>query len=105
MTDLTLDVARKISDAALAKCREMKLKPMAIAILDARGTLKTFIAEDNTSLLRGEVAHGKAYGALALGMGIARDLQARQRAAVFCRCHQHHGARRAGAGAGRCPHQ
>ena len=28
MTDLTLDVARKISDAALAKCRELKLKPM-----------------------------------------------------------------------------
>lgn len=69
MTGLTLDVARKISDAALAKCRELKLKPMAIAILDARGCMKTFVAEDNTSLLRGEVAHGKAYGALALGMG------------------------------------
>jgi len=27
------------------------------------------VAEDNTSLLRGDVAHGKAYGALALGMG------------------------------------
>ena len=38
MTDLTLDVARKISDAALAKCRELKLKPMAVAVLDARGT-------------------------------------------------------------------
>ncbi len=69
MTDLTLELARKISDTALAKCREMKLKPMAIAVLDARGRLKTFVAEDNTSLLRGEIAHGKAYGALALGMG------------------------------------
>lgn len=69
MTDLTLDVARKISDAALAKCRELKLKPMAVAVLDARGALKTFVAEDGTSLMRGEVAHGKAYGALALGMG------------------------------------
>jgi uncharacterized protein GlcG (DUF336 family) len=69
MTELTLDQARTIADAALAKCREMKLKPMAVAILDARGCLKTFVAEDGTSLLRGEVAHGKAYGALALGMG------------------------------------
>jgi uncharacterized protein GlcG (DUF336 family) len=69
MTDLPLDVARKISDAALAKCRELKLKPMAVAVLDARGTLKTFVAEDGTSLMRGEVAHGKAYGALALGLG------------------------------------
>lgn len=69
MTELTLDVARTITDAALAKCREMKLKPMAITVLDARGCLKTFVAEDGTSLLRAEVAHGKAYGALALGMG------------------------------------
>lgn len=69
MTELTLDVARTITDAALAKCREMKLKPMAVAVLDARGCLKTFMAEDGTSLLRAEVAHGKAYGALALGMG------------------------------------
>lgn len=69
MTDLTLDIARKISDAALAKCRELNLKPMAVAVLDARGTLKTFVAEDGTSLMRGEVAHGKAYGALALGLG------------------------------------
>jgi uncharacterized protein GlcG (DUF336 family) len=27
------------------------------------------VAEDGTSLLRSEVAHGKAYGALTLGMG------------------------------------
>jgi len=69
MTDLTLDVARKISDAALAKCREMKLKPMAVVVLDARGALKTVVAEDGTSLMRTEIAHGKAYGAIALGMG------------------------------------
>lgn len=69
MTDLTLAVARRISDAALAKCREMKLKPMAIAVLDARGCVKISVAEDGTSLMRGEIAYGKAYGALALGMG------------------------------------
>jgi uncharacterized protein GlcG (DUF336 family) len=69
MTDLTLPVARKIADAALAKCRDMKLKPMAITVLDARGCVKTSVAEDGTSLMRGEIAYGKAYGALALGMG------------------------------------
>ena len=69
MTDLTLAVARKICDAALARCREMKLKPMAITVLDARGCVKTSVAEDGTSLMRGEIAYGKAYGALALGMG------------------------------------
>ena len=69
MTALTLEVARKIADAALGKCREMKLKPMAIAVLDARGCVKTSLSEDGTSLMRNEIAYGKAYGALALGMG------------------------------------
>ena len=69
MPDLSLDIARKILDAALAKVIEMKLKPMAITVLDARGCVKASIAQDGTSLMRGEIAHGKAYGALAMGMG------------------------------------
>ncbi len=69
MPDLSLDVARKILDAALAKVIEMKLKPMCITVLDARGCVKASIAQDGTSLMRGEVAHGKAYGALAMGLG------------------------------------
>ena len=69
MPDLSLDTARKILDAALAKVIEMKLKPMAITVLDARGCVKASIAQDGTSLMRGEIAHGKAYGALALGLG------------------------------------
>jgi uncharacterized protein GlcG (DUF336 family) len=69
MIALSLDAARHILDAAMAKSAELKLKPMAIAVLDARGCLKAFAAQDATSLMRAEVAHGKAYGALALGMG------------------------------------
>lgn len=69
MTDLTLDTARKILDASLAKAAEMKLKPMAMVVLDARGAYKASVAQDGTSLMRNEVAHGKAYGALALGLG------------------------------------
>jgi len=69
MTDLTLDAARKIIDAALAAGLEKQLNPLAVAVLDARGCLKAFAAQDGTSLKRGEIAHGKAYGALSLGMG------------------------------------
>ena len=69
MADLTLDVARKILDVALAKGIEKKLKPLVVTILDARGCVKASAAQDGTSLLRSEIAHGKAYGALALGMG------------------------------------
>src|SRR6202012_6148136 len=69
MADLTLDVARKILDAALAKGVEKKFKPLVVAILDARGCIKLPAAQDGTSLLRAEVAHAKAYGALAMGIG------------------------------------
>lgn len=69
MAELTLDVARKILDAALAKGVEKKLKPLAVAVLDARGCIKLVAAQDGTSLMRSEIAHGKAYGALAMGMG------------------------------------
>ena len=69
MQDLTLEHARTIVDAALAKGTEKSLKPLAVAVLDARGVLKAFAAQDGTSLKRAEIAMGKAGGALALGMG------------------------------------
>ena len=69
MQDLTLDHARTIVDAALAKGREKSFKPLAVAVLDARGVLKAFAAQDGTSLKRAEIAMGKAGGALALGIG------------------------------------
>lgn len=66
---LKLDTARKILDAALAKIAELKTKPMAVVVLDARGCIKASVLQDGTSLMRHEVAHGKAYGALAMGVG------------------------------------
>jgi uncharacterized protein GlcG (DUF336 family) len=83
MTELTLDVARKILDAALAKGVEKKLKPLVITILDARGCVKVTAAQDGTSLMRAEIAHGKAYGALALGMGSRALFQRAQEQAYF----------------------
>jgi uncharacterized protein GlcG (DUF336 family) len=69
MPDLTLDIARKILDGALAEAAAKKIKPLVVTVLDARGCMKALAAQDGTSLMRGEIAHGKAYGALALGMG------------------------------------
>jgi uncharacterized protein GlcG (DUF336 family) len=83
MADLTLDVARKILDVALAKGVEKKLKPLVVAVLDARGCVKALAAQDGTSLLRGEIAHGKAYGALAMGMGSRALFQRAQEQAYF----------------------
>lgn len=69
MPALTLDHARMILDTALATGRDKGFKPLAVAVLDARGALKAFAAQDGTSLRRGEIARGKADGALALGVG------------------------------------
>jgi uncharacterized protein GlcG (DUF336 family) len=83
MADLTLDVARKILDVALAKAVEQKMKPMVVAVLDARGCIKALAAQDGTSLLRNEIAHGKAYGALGMGMGSRALFKRAQEQAYF----------------------
>jgi uncharacterized protein GlcG (DUF336 family) len=83
MAELTLDVARKILDAALAKGIEKKLKPLVVTILDARGCTKLTAAQDGTSLMRAEIAQGKAYGALAMGMGSRALFQRAQEQAFF----------------------
>jgi len=69
MSDLTLAKARIILDVALAHARAANLKPLAIVLLDARGERKLVLAEDGVSLRREGIAHGKAYGALAMGFG------------------------------------
>ncbi|MFL6816671.1 MAG: GlcG/HbpS family heme-binding protein [Bradyrhizobium sp.] len=83
MHELSLDLARKILDAALAKSLERKLKPLVITVLDARGCVKISAAQDGTSLMRSEIAHGKAYGALAMGMGSRALFQRAQEQAYF----------------------
>src|SRR5213080_746918 len=83
MAELTLDIARKILDVALAKGVEKKLKPLAVTVLDARGCVKASAAQDGTSLLRSEIAHGKAYGALAMGMGSRALFQRAQEQPYF----------------------
>ena len=40
-----------------------------MVVYDDRGALKALLSEDGTSLKRAEIAMGKAYGALALGVG------------------------------------
>ena len=66
---LSLTQAQAIVSATLAEARRTGLKPLVVTVLDARGAPKALAAEDGTSLRRAEIAHGKAHGALAMGMG------------------------------------
>lgn len=65
---ITLEAARTMVEAARAKGREMGLKPLSVAVLDAGGHLLAFEREDGASPGRFEIARGKAYGAVMLGM-------------------------------------
>jgi len=69
MTDLALAKALEIITAALAKGAELGLKPLAVVVLDAGGHVKAFQRQDGASMMRFEIASGKAYGALAVGVG------------------------------------
>ena len=69
MTELTLAKALKIITSALSKGKEIGLKPLAVVVLDAGGHVKAVQRQDGASILRFEIASGKAYGALAVGVG------------------------------------
>ncbi|MGF1528922.1 MAG: heme-binding protein [Candidatus Competibacterales bacterium] len=66
MSTLTLDLARTLTDKALAKGRELGLKPLTVVVLDQSGEIKYLVREDGSAPLRPTVARGKARAALAL---------------------------------------
>lgn len=75
---LTLSQAQQIITAALAHSRQAGYKPMGIAVLDAGGNLKAFASEDGASMFRFDIARGKAWGAVGMGVS-SRTLAERAR--------------------------
>ncbi|MGR3541929.1 MAG: GlcG/HbpS family heme-binding protein [Hasllibacter sp.] len=76
-----LNKARAVIRATLKKGREMGLKPLSVVVLDAGGHVVAFEREDGASPGRFAIAHGKAYGAVMLGMpGSAQMARAEQQA-------------------------
>ncbi|MGB0499008.1 MAG: GlcG/HbpS family heme-binding protein [Rubricella sp.] len=68
MAEISHRKARTIISKTLAKGREMGLKPLSVIVLDAGGNIRAFEREDGASPGRFEIARGKAYGAVMLGM-------------------------------------
>jgi uncharacterized protein GlcG (DUF336 family) len=64
---LTLESASLIADKTLGKAREAKFRPMCVAVLDDGGCLKVLKREDGASILRPQIAIGKAWGAVGMG--------------------------------------
>ena len=79
MAEILINKARTIIRKALAKGRELELKPLSVVVLDAGGHVKAFEREEGAAPGRFAVAHGKAYGAVMLGMaGSAQMARAEQ---------------------------
>jgi len=81
MAEISLSKARTIIRKTITKGREMELKPLSVVVLDAGGHVKAFEREDGAAPGRFGIAHGKAYGAVMLGMtGTAQMARAEQQA-------------------------
>ncbi|HTS93975.1 MAG TPA: heme-binding protein [Stellaceae bacterium] len=76
MTNVTLAQATTVADTALAEGRKHGFAPLTVAVLDAGGCLVVLKREDNSSLLRPQLASAKAWGCLGMGFG-GRELQRR----------------------------
>ena len=62
-SSLTLELAAKIIDGAIAIRRREKMLPLAVAVLDAGAQLVAFKREDGCGVMRFDIALGKAHGA------------------------------------------
>jgi uncharacterized protein GlcG (DUF336 family) len=67
-TSLSLAQAAAILDECLAVRQKEGLLPLAVAVLDAGGQLVAFKREDGCGVLRYDIAFGKAWAALGMGM-------------------------------------
>jgi uncharacterized protein GlcG (DUF336 family) len=69
MSQLNLAAAQALIAAAHAHARSQNFLPIAVAVMDVRGALVAYAAEDGSSLHRQDIAFAKANGALGMGMG------------------------------------
>lgn len=69
MAELTLAKATIIVDEALAHAATLNLNPLTVAVLDAGGHLVALKRQDTAGILRPDIAIGKAWGTLGMGLG------------------------------------
>ena len=67
-SSLTLDVATAVTEEALRLGREHGLLPLTVTVLDAGGHVVSCRRQDGCGILRFDIALGKAWAALGMGM-------------------------------------
>jgi uncharacterized protein GlcG (DUF336 family) len=67
MTAITLVQAERIIDAAIERGAAQNCRPLSVIVVEPGCKVKAFKKEDGASMIRFEMAFGKAYAALSLG--------------------------------------
>jgi uncharacterized protein GlcG (DUF336 family) len=75
MRSITLVEANKIINGTFASAKKRKAYALAVIVLDAGGRVKAFQKQDGASLMRFEIAYGKAFAALSLNRSSRQVLQ------------------------------
>ena len=83
MRAISLDEALKLIAGTFADAARRKLRPLTAVVLDAGGHLKAALKQDGCSMLRFEIAYGKAYAALSLGRSSRLVLQKSREKPIF----------------------
>ena len=67
MSAITLDQANRIIETVLRRGAELNCRPLSVVVVEPGCKVKAFQKEDGSSMIRFEMAFGKAYAALAMG--------------------------------------
>jgi uncharacterized protein GlcG (DUF336 family) len=83
MRALSLAQALKIIEGTFTAAKKRDCHALAAIVLDAGGRVKAFQKQDGASLMRFEIAYGKAFAALSLGRSSRMVLQKAKEKPLF----------------------
>src|SRR3984893_4660196 len=85
MTAITLDQDDRLIDAVIARGAALDCRPLSVIVVEPGCKVKAFKKEDGSSMIRFEMAYGKAYAALSLGRSSKLVRERAQERPVFMR--------------------
>src|SRR5436190_18715487 len=85
MAIITLDQANRIIAAILKRGGEINCRPLSVIVVEPGCKVKAFKKEDGSSMIRFEMAYGKAYAALSLGRSSKLVRERAQERPIFMR--------------------
>jgi uncharacterized protein GlcG (DUF336 family) len=85
VTVITLNQAETIIDAILQRGAALNCRPLSVIVVEPGCKVKVFKKEDGSSMIRFEMAYGKAYAALSLGRNSKLIREQAQERPIFMR--------------------